>query len=87
MKINYYAVFYFCLRLNEHSTVKYQSAMRCNVQSKKKLYCTELYCTSINEDKDLPDEGKEVPEGDHDVCVVRARLLDHAPQLCVTVGT
>ena len=78
-----------------NSTVKYRSAMRCNVKVKNNCtvlycivrYCTELYCTSINEDKDLPDEGKEVPEGDHDVCVVRARLLDHAPQLCVTVGT
>ena len=33
------------------------------------------------------DEGQERSEGDHDVGVVRPSLFDHAPELCVAVGT
>ena len=38
-------------------------------------------------DQDGPDESEEVPEGDHDVGVVRSSLLDHAAQLSVAVGS
>ena len=34
-----------------------------------------------------PDECQEVPEGHHDVCIVRPCLLDHAPKLSIAVST
>ena len=38
-------------------------------------------------EQDGPDESEEVPEGDHDVGVVRSGLLDHAAKLSVAVGS
>ena len=35
----------------------------------------------------LPDKGHKVTKSDHDVSIVGARLLYHAAQLCIAVGT